>query len=405
MRDHGFLKPRRGFATTAIHSGQDPEKWSGAVIPPIVTSTTFKRSVRDHNGYIYGRSGNPTRQALEECLAKLDGGKYGMAFSSGLAATTTIVSLLRQGDHIISSDDLYGGTSRLFRDIIKGLGIEVTFADCTKAETLAREIKSNTKMVWVETPTNPILRVLDIAGICQLVKSFGSIMVVVDNTFLTPYLQRPLDFGADIVMYSLTKYMNGHSDVVMGAAIVNNDDIAIRLRFLQKAMGAVPSPIDCYLVTRSLKTLSLRMEHHKKSSVIIAQWLKKHPKVTEVLHPGLPDHPQYNIAKRQTSGHSGVFSFRHTGGINESEALLSSLKVFTSAESLGGFESLAELPSTMTHLSVPDEKKAELGITDDLIRLSVGLEDIEDLVEDLDQAFKKAFSSTQEYTVNKVPAD
>ncbi|CAG5024894.1 unnamed protein product [Parnassius apollo] len=246
-------------------------------------------------------------------------------------------------------------------------------------------------MIWIETPTNPLLKVIDIAAIVAIAKSHRNILVVVDNTFLMPYLQRPLDFGADIVLYSLTKYMNGHLDVIMGAAVVNDDVLEEKLRFLQNAMGVVPSPIDCYLVNRSLKTLALRMEKHQKSSYIIAKWLENHPKVTEVLHPGIPSHPQHKIAKKQMSGHSGVFSFKHSGGLEESKKFLSSHKVFILAESLGRYESLAELPSVMTHASVPEKQRVELGITDSLIRLSVGLEDTEDLIEDLDQAFKAAF--------------
>ncbi|XP_023946800.2 cystathionine gamma-lyase [Bicyclus anynana] len=393
MDDQGFLKQKPGFATTAIRSGIEPDKYSGAVVAPIVTSTIFKQQPPPgHKGFIYGRSGNPTRYTLQECLASLDGGKYGLTFSSGLGATTSIVSLLSNGDHILSSDDLYGGTNRLFRQIAERFGIHTTFVDFTKLEMLEKSIKENTKMIWIETPTNPLLKVVDISEISKIVKQHNKeIMIVVDNTFLTPYLQRPLDHGADVVMYSLTKYMNGHSDVVMGAAVMNDVEIEKRLRFLQVAMGIVPSPMDCYLVSRSLKTLALRMEQHKKSALMIAEWMLKHPKVTEVLHPGLPSHPQHNIAKKQMTGHSGVFSFRHSRGLKESRKFLSSLKVFTLAESLGGYESLAELPSLMTHASVPEDQRAELGITDALVRLSVGLEDTEDLIADLDQAFTVAF--------------
>ncbi|XP_049875431.1 cystathionine gamma-lyase [Pectinophora gossypiella] len=389
----GFLTPKVGFATLAIHAGQEPEKWnSAAVVPPIVTSTTFKQPApAEHTGFEYGRSGNPTRNTLEECLAALDGGKHGLAFSSGLGATTVLVSLLSHGDHVISSDDLYGGTNRLFRNVFQKMNVGVSFTDFTKIDEVEKEIKPNTKMIWIETPTNPLLKVIDIKAITNLAKSKGNIIVVVDNTFLTPYLQRPLDFGADVVVYSLTKYMNGHSDVIMGAAIVNDDELGNKLRFLQNALGVVPSPMDCYLVNRSLKTLALRMEHHKKSSLLIAKWLENHAQVTEVLHPGRPSHPQHEIAKKQTSGHSGVFSFKHSGGLKESRKFLSSLKVFILAESLGGYESLAELPSVMTHASVPAEQRAQLGITDSLIRLSVGLEDTEDLIADLDQAFKATF--------------
>lgn len=393
MADHGFLKQKPGFATIAIHAGQEPEKWnSAAVVTPIVTSTTFKQPApAEHTGFEYGRSGNPTRNTLEECLAALDGGKYGLTFASGLGATTTLVALLNHGDHIVSSDDVYGGTNRLLRQVVSRLGINTTFTDFTNIEKVKNAMQENTKMIWIETPTNPLLKVVDIEAIVKIARSRGDIIVVVDNTFLTPYLQRPLDFGADIVMYSLTKYMNGHSDVIMGAAIVNDKAIGDKLRFLQNAMGIVPSPIDCYFVNRSLKTLALRMEHHKKSSLIIANWLEKHPKIVEVLHPGLPTHPQHEIAKKQMTGHSGVFSFKHSGGLKESRKFLSSLKVFTLAESLGGYESLAELPSVMTHASVPALQREELGITDSLVRLSVGLEDTEDLIEDLDQAFKAAF--------------
>lgn len=393
MAENGFLEQRPGFATLAIHAGQEPEKWkSAAVVPPIVTSTTFKQPApAEHTGFEYGRSGNPTRNTLEECLAALDGGKHGLTFASGLGATTTLAALLSAGDHILSTDDAYGGTNRLLRQVVSRMGIETTFTDFCDLKKVSNAIRENTRMIWLETPTNPLLKVVDIAAISKMAKNRGNIIVVVDNTFLTPYLQRPLDFGADVVVYSLTKYMNGHSDVIMGAAVLSNDELAARLRFLQNAMGVVPSPMDCYLVNRSLKTLALRMEHHKKSALVIACWLEKHPKVTRVLHPGLRSHPQHDLAKIQTSGHSGIISFNHSGDLKESRAFLSALKIFILAESLGGYESLAELPSVMTHASVPAEQRAELGITDSLIRLSVGLEDTEDLIDDLDQAFKVAF--------------
>ncbi|XP_028158848.1 cystathionine gamma-lyase [Ostrinia furnacalis] len=394
MDNQGFLKDKVGFATIAIHAGQDPEKWnSAAVVPPIVTSTTFKQPApAEHTGFEYGRSGNPSRNTLEECLAALDGGSHAVTFASGLATTNTLVALLNKGDHVLSSDDVYGGTNRLFRNVSTRQGIEVSFTDFTDINKVKNAIQDNTKMIWLETPTNPLLKVVDIAAVVKLVKSIrGDILVVVDNTFLTCYLQRPLEFGADIVMYSLTKYMNGHSDVIMGAAIVKDSALNDKLRFLQNAMGAVPSPFDCYLINRSLKTLALRMERHRTSSLAIAKWLQKHPKITEVMHPGLPTHPQYEIAKKQTSGHSGVFSFNHSGGLKESRKFLMSLKVFTLAESLGGYESLAELPLLMTHASVPAEQRAELGITESLVRLSVGLEDTEDLIEDLKQALDASF--------------
>ncbi|KAL4716822.1 hypothetical protein ACJJTC_012633 [Scirpophaga incertulas] len=438
MENQGFLKPTPGFATIAIHAGQDPEKWnSAAVVPPITTSTTFKQPApAEPTEFEYGRSGNPSRNTLEECLAALDGGKHAFTFASGLATTTTLASLLNTGDHILSSDDVYGGTNRLFRQVTSRQGIEISFTDFTDIAKVEKALQDNTKMIWLETPTNPLLKVVDIAAVVQTArKRRADILVVVDNTFLTPYLQRPLALGADVVMYSLTKYMNGHSDVIMGAAVVNDDQLNEKLRFLQNAMGAVPSPFDCYLVNRSLKTLALRMERHRASSLVVARWLQHHPMVTEVLHPGnsynlvnrslktlalrmerqrasslvvarwlqhhpmvtevlhpgLPSHPQHEVAKKQTSGHSGVFSFKHSGGLKESRKFLSSLKVFILAESLGGYESLAELPSLMTHASVPAAQRNELGITDSLIRLSVGLEDTEDLIKDLKDAFDAAF--------------
>lgn len=393
MAHNGFLKQKPGFATIAIHTGQEPEKWkSAAVVPPIVMSTTFKQPApAEHTGFEYGRSGNPTRNTLEECLAALDGGKHGFTFASGLGAMSTVVMLLSKGDHIVSIDDVYGGTNRLLRQVVSRMGIDCTFTDTTVPGNLEKSIQKNTKMLWLETPTNPNMKVVDIAAAVKTAKSLGDIIVVVDNTFLTPYLQKPLDFGVDIVIYSLTKYMNGHSDVVMGAAVVNDDVIAEKLRFLQNSMGIVPSPFDSYLVNRSLKTLALRMERHKESALVVAKWLESHPKVIEVMHPGMPSHKSYNITKKQTSGHSGVFSFKHSGDLKESRKFLSSLKVFTLAESLGGYESLAELPSVMTHASVPEKQREELGITHALIRLSVGLEDVEDLLADLDSAFKAAF--------------
>ncbi|XP_075974640.1 cystathionine gamma-lyase-like isoform X2 [Anticarsia gemmatalis] len=395
MAQNGFLEQKPGFATIAIHAGQEPEKWkSGAVVPPIVTATTFKQPApAEPIEFEYGRSGNPTRNTLEECLAALEDGKHGFAFASGLGAATTIYSLLSAGDHVVCCDDVYGGINRLFRNVVQRMGIEISFADFTNLEKVEKVFQANTKMVWMETPTNPMMKVIDIGAISKLAKKRSSdIIVVVDNTFLTPYLQKPLNFGTDIVVYSLTKYMNGHSDAIMGAAIVRDDKLAERLRFLQNAMGAVPSPMDCYLVNRSLKTLALRMEQHKKSSLIVANWLKKHPQVLSVMHPGLPEHPQHELARRQMSGHSGVFSFVMAGGLKESRKFLMSLQIFILAESLGGYESLAELPSLMTHASVPAEQRAELGITDSLIRLSIGLEDPEDLINDLEHAFKATFS-------------
>ncbi|XP_055614945.1 cystathionine gamma-lyase [Toxorhynchites rutilus septentrionalis] len=389
--EHGFQVQPKGFATKAIHVGQEAEQWNSmAVVPPISMSTTFKQSgPAQHAGFEYGRSGNPTRAVLEKCLAALDNGKYGLTFSSGLGVTTCLITMLKSGDHIVAGDDLYGGTNRLLRNVAQRMNIAIDFVDATDLTKIEAAVKPNTRLFWIETPTNPLLKVIDIEAVCKLAHKFPEVVVVVDNTFLSSYLQRPLDLGADIVMYSLTKYMNGHSDVIMGAAVMNDESLYERLKFLQNATGIVPSPFDCYLVNRSLKTLSLRMERHRTNSLAIAQFLEKHPKVERVLHPGLTSHPQHELAKRQTYGHSGIMSFYIKGALNESTLFLKSLEVFTLAESLGGYESLAELPSIMTHASVPAEQRAVLGITDGLIRLSVGLEDVEDLIADLEQALGK----------------
>ncbi|KAL7017228.1 hypothetical protein ACKWTF_010294 [Chironomus riparius] len=386
----GFQKQTPGFATKSIHNGQKPEQWnSRAVVPPISLSTTFKQSAPGvHSGFEYSRSGNPTRNVLETCLAGLDNAKYALTFSSGLGTQTAILSMLKTGDGIITGDDIYGGTNRLFRNLAANMGIEVQFVDLTDLKNLEKAIKPNVKLVWMETPTNPCMKVIDIKAVAEVVHAKTKAFLVVDNTFLSAYFQRPLDLGADVVMYSLTKYMNGHTDVVMGSAATNSEELHEKLRFYQNATGIVPSPFDCYLVNRSLKTLSLRMEKHFQNSVTVAQWLEAHPKVGKVLHPALPSHPQHKIALSQTFGHSGIMSFYiKNGTLEQSSKFLETLKVFTLAESLGGYESLAELPSVMTHASVPEAQRAELGITDGLIRISVGLEDSQDLINDLEQAF------------------
>uniref|UniRef100_A0A182Q2Z1 cystathionine gamma-lyase n=1 Tax=Anopheles farauti TaxID=69004 RepID=A0A182Q2Z1_9DIPT len=388
----GFLPQPKGFSTKAIHVGQDAEQWNSmAVVPPISMSTTFKQfGPGQHAGFEYGRSGNPTRDVLERCLASLDNGRFGLTFASGLGATTTVITMLQSGDHVVAGDDLYGGTNRLLRNVAIKMGIQIDFVDLTNLKLVEQAIKPNTKLFWMETPTNPLLKVVDIRAVSEIAHKQPGIVVVVDNTFLSSYLQRPLDLGADVVMYSLTKYMNGHSDVIMGAMIMNDEKIYERLKYLQNAAGIVPSPFDCYLVNRSLKTLALRMEKHKSNSLAIATFLETHPKVERVLHPGLKSHPQHELAKRQTYGHSGIMSFYIRGGLEESSNFLKALQVFTLAESLGGYESLAELPSVMTHASVPIEQREELGITDGLLRLSVGLEDVDDLIADLKQALDKA---------------
>ncbi|KAK9882374.1 hypothetical protein WA026_020897 [Henosepilachna vigintioctopunctata] len=382
----GHLPFPKSFATSAIHVAQEPEQWSSMdVVTPISLSTTFKQAgPADFKKYEYSRSGNPTRDVLEKVIANLECGNFGACFSSGLGATTAVLSLLKQGDHLICVNDVYGGTNRLFSKVASKFGIETTFSEID-VNSFEKSIQPSTKMIWLESPTNPTLKICNIQAISKVAKEHN-IICVVDNTFLTPYLQRPLTLGADIVVHSLTKYMNGHSDVVMGAVVVKEQKLYQEIKFLQNSMGIVPSPFDCYQVLRSLKTLALRMKQHSESSLAIAKHFENHPKIEKVIHPGLPSHPQHQLAKAQTSGHSGMLSIYIRGNIDSSRKFLQSLKLFTLAESLGGYESLVELPSVMTHASVPPEQRDKLGITDNLIRISVGLEDTEDLIADIEQA-------------------
>ncbi|XP_048457987.1 cystathionine gamma-lyase isoform X2 [Rhincodon typus] len=362
-----------------------------AVVPPISLSTTFKQSAPgQHAGFEYSRSGNPTRNCLEKAIAAVDGAKYSLAFASGLSTTMTIVHLLKSGDNIICVNDVYGGTNRYFRRVASEMGLEISFIDCTSLECLDAAIKPNTKLVWIETPTNPMMNVIDIKGCAETVHKHGDIILVVDNTFMSAYFQRPLALGADICMYSATKYMNGHSDVVMGLASMNRDDLHEKLKFLQNAIGAVPSPFDCYMCNRGLKTLALRMKQHFKNALVVAQFLEADPRVEKVLFPGLPSHPQYNLTKQQCTGSSGMIAFVIKGDLEHAITFLKNLKLFALAESLGGYESLAEHPAIMTHASVPEEDRDALGISDTLIRISVGLEDLVDIIEDLHQALKAA---------------
>lgn len=387
----------KGFETRAIQVGQNPDQWSsGIVVPPIHTGTTFKQDGPGlHRGYEYGRSGNPTRNSLETCIASLDNAKHAFAFSSGLATITGVCALLNAGDHVICGDDVYGGTNRYFKNIGKSHGLEVDFIDTTVVDLIEKAIKPNTKMVWVESPTNPLLKVMDIPSIAAAIKAKNQgIIFVVDNTFLTPYLQKPLEMGADIAVYSMTKYMNGHSDVIMGAVTTNDEELGNRIAYIENSMGLVPSPFDCYLVNRSLKTLAIRMDRHIQNATEIAKFLEQHPLVEKVIYPGLESHPQYKLAKRLWKGPSGMISFYIKGDLNTSTAFLKALKIFILAESLGGFESLAELPSIMTHASVPEEMRKQLGISDNFIRLSVGLETAEDLIKDIDQALKVATAAS-----------
>ena len=374
------------FDTLAIHAGQPPEPVSGAVMTPIVLASTFaQESPGQHKGFEYSRSGNPTRNALEACLAAIEGGKHGFAFASGLGASTTLFSTLKSGDHVLSGDDVYGGTFRLLDKVMKPLGIASSFVDMTDIDRVRAAIQPNTKMIWIETPTNPMLKIFDIAKIAEVAKDKG-VVFVVDNTFATPVLQRPLSLGATVALHSTTKYINGHSDVVGGALVTSDDALGERVRFLQNAIGAVPGPFDCYMVLRGIKTLALRVRQAGSSARTIAERLSVHPKVTKVHYPGLASHPGHEIASRQMSGFGAMISVEVKGGLTASRGFLEKLNIFSCAESLGGVESLAEHPAIMTHASVPPEARAALGISDELVRLSIGVEGTEDLWNDIAQA-------------------
>lgn len=376
--------------TLAIHAGQEPDPVSGAVMTPIVLASTFAQDgPGNHKGFEYSRTGNPTRSTLERCLAALEGATHGLAFASGCAAMTTFMHTLRPGDHVVASDDVYGGSYRILDKVMKPLGIETTQVDMADLAAVERAVRPETKVIWVETPTNPMLKLADIRALSAIARAKG-IYLVVDNTFATPMLQRPLDLGAHAVLHSTTKYLNGHSDAVGGAILTSDDALAEKLRFLQNAMGAVPSPFDSYLVLRGVKTLPVRMERHCKSAASIAAWLETHPAVEKVYYPGLASHPQHALAKEQMRAPGGMISFVVRGGLPAARALLETVKVFVCAESLGGVESLIEHPGLMTHGSVPAEARAALGIDDGLIRISVGLEAEEDLRADLAAALDAA---------------
>ena len=376
--------------TLAIHAGQVPDPTSGAVMTPIVLASTFAQDGPGaHKGYEYARTGNPTRKTLEACLAALEGAEHGVAFASGCAAMTTLFHTLRPGDHVVACDDVYGGTFRILDKVMAPMGIETTWVDMTDVANVEGAMRTSTKLVWIETPTNPMLKLVDIAAVSRVAKT-RSARVVVDNTFATPVLQRPLELGADVVVHSTTKYINGHSDVVGGVIMTSDGALAERLRFLQNAIGAVPSPFDCFLVLRGVKTLPVRMARHCESATRLARWLEKRPEVEKVIYPGLESHPQRALAGRQMKGPGGMISFVVKGGEAASRALLRTVKIFVCAESLGGVESLIELPAVMTHGSVPAEARARLGISDGLIRISVGLEAVEDLEADLDRALRAA---------------
>jgi cystathionine gamma-lyase len=380
------MAERRRFETAAIHAGQPPDPSTGAVMTPVyLTSTYAQRAPGDHLGYEYSRTGNPTRTALETNLAALEGGAFGLAFASGCAAAATVLHLLSAGDHVIAGDDLYGGTVRLFDKVFAEKGLSVSYVDMRSPAHLAEAFHAKTRLCWLESPTNPLLRLADIAAVAAECRK-RRVLLVVDNTFLTPYFQRPLELGADLVVHSTTKYLNGHSDVVGGAVIGRDRALGERLAFLQNAIGAVPGPMDCFLVLRGVKTLAVRMERHQQTALELARWLEKREDIERVIYPGLPSHPQYELAKRQASGFGGMISVVVRGGGERAQAMLRAVRVFVCAESLGGVESLIELPAVMTHAGLAPERRAALGISDGLVRLSVGLEHVEDLRADLEVA-------------------
>lgn len=387
--DAEFMK----FSTSAIHIGNEPnldKGGSGDVVVPIHLSTTFARVKVDQPtaGYEYSRSGNPTRYALEKNLAALENGRFAYVFSSGLAAVTNVLHLLQKGDHIISIDDVYGGTRRLFKQVFERFGLEFSFLDFRNHQGIKNFIKPDTKMIWFESPTNPLMKIVDIADVAEFARQ-KKILTVVDNTFASPYFQKPLSLGADIVVHSMTKYIGGHSDAVAGCVILNDNDLAAEIKFLQNAIGAILSPFDCFQILKGIKTLSLRMKQHEENAKAVVEFLSKHSKVKKIYYPGLSTHPGHKIAKKQMSGFGGMLSFELKGDLKTTIRFLESLKIISIAESLGVVETLIEHPASMTHASVPKEDRKKIGLSDTLIRLSVGIEDVEDIISDLNQSLEK----------------
>lgn len=381
-------KGRMGFSTDAIHAGQEPDPATGAIIVPIYQTSTFvQEELGKHKGYEYARTANPTRTALERNLATLEGGRFGYAFASGMAAINALLTLFKAGDHIVAGHNLYGGTFRLFERVLRDFGLEFSYANTCQTEEAERAIRPNTRMLFIETPTNPVMEITDIAATARLAHD-RKVLLAVDNTFMSPYFQRPLEFGADVIVHSTTKYLNGHSDGVGGAVILNDPELAERLKFLQNAAGAILGPFDSWLVLRGVKTLAVRMQKHNENGMTVAKHLAGHPKVKKVSYPGLPSHPQYELARKQMSGFGGMLAFE-TGSLENAKTVLKSVRLCALAESLGGVETLISHPATMTHASVPPEERQRIGITDGLVRISVGIEDVEDLIADLDQALAK----------------
>ena len=384
-------KNKQGFDTRAIHAGQEPDPTTGAIMTPIYTSSTYvQESPGEHKGYDYSRSINPTRKALESCIADLEGSSFGYAFSSGMAACSTVLEILNSGDHVLAMDDLYGGTYRLFEDVRKrSAGLQFTFSDLSDFSNLQTSIKSSTKMIWVETPTNPLLKIVDLEKIAKFAKE-NNLISVCDNTFCSPYIQNPLELGFDIVIHSATKYLNGHSDLIGGVVVCSNQkpELADQVLYLQNAVGSIMNPFDSFLLLRSLKTLAVRMERHCENAMEIANFLENHKAIEQVIYPGLKSHPQHDLANKQMRGYGGMLTVILKGGLDSAKSFLERTEIFALAESLGGVESLIEHPAIMTHASIPPEVRKEIGISDGLVRLSVGIESLNDLIEDLEFSLK-----------------
>ena len=374
------------FATKAIHAGQEPDPSTGAIIAPIFqTSTYVQAGLGEHKGFEYSRTQNPTRSALEECMAAIEDGRYGLAFASGMAAESAILSLLSAGEHMVSCDDLYGGSYRIFERVMRRYNVETTYVAAGNIAGYEQAIRPNTKMIWLETPTNPLLRLIDIQAVAEIAHRHN-LLLVVDNTFASPYFQQPLKLGADIVVHSTTKYLNGHSDIIGGALVLNNEEVYQAIKFYQNAAGGVPSPFDSWLTLRGIKTLAVRMRQHEENAIAVAKFLAAHPRVEKVYYPGLPAHPDYALAKRQMSGFGGMVSFQFKGVYADVDKVVRRFKIFALAESLGGVDSLVCHPASMTHGSIPKDIRESRGLTDALLRLSVGIEDVDDLLADLEQA-------------------
>jgi len=377
------------FATKAVHIGQEPDPSTGAIVPPIYMTTIYaQEDIGKNKGYEYSRLENPTRTALEKTLAELEGGKHALAFSSGMAAISAVSSVLKPGDHLVVSEDVYGGTYNFFQNIISNYGVEVSFVNTSNLEDIGLVSKANTKMIWLETPSNPMLKLTDVKAAAAFAKAKG-ITLVVDNTFMTPYFQNPLMLDADVVVHSMSKFLGGHSDVIGGAVITSNTELHEKFRFAQRSVGAVPSPFDCWLVSRGIKTLPLRMEKHAENAQRVAEYLASHQNVTKVIYPGIKEHPQHELAKNQMSGFGGIVTFEMKGGQEAARKILKGTRIFIFGESLGGVESLVTHPASTSHAAVPEKTRAKLGITDALLRLSVGIEDGDDLISDLKDAMSQ----------------